>query len=221
MKKALIAGASGMVGSLISRISLASPEISEVTSLVRRMTDSEHPGLTEIIVNDFKDYSQQQESFQDIDIGFFCIGVYTGQVPDDEFKKITIDYAVAFAEALKENSPNATLCFLSGAGADRTEKSRMSFARYKGIAENQIADLGLNGFYTFKPGYIYPVEPRKEPSLTYKLMRSLFPLIRLAGKGASIKSTELAEAMVHVGLNGADHQVLENDAIVDIYLQYQ
>ena len=57
-------------------------------------------------------------------------------MPKDEFRKITVDYTVSFATALKKGSPNAVFCFLSGQGADRTEKSRMMFARDKGHAEN-------------------------------------------------------------------------------------
>ncbi len=203
-----------MIGSLVLENCLSSSAISVVTSLVRRKTVGNHPKLNEITVGDFKDFSQQKEMFKGVDIAFFCIGVYTGQVPDDEFREITIDYAVEFAKSLKDGSPNATLCFLSGAGADRTEQSRMSFAKYKGIAENQISVLGLKAFYTFRPAYIYPVEPRKEPSFGYRMMRTFYPLIKMMGENASIKSTELADAMFNVGLNGADGEILENNAII-------
>ena len=138
MKKVIITGATGMVGSLTLSQCLASSEISKVISLVRRKSDNNHPKLNEIIISNFTDYSSQADLFKNIDIAFFCIGVYTGQVPDNKFKEITVDYAVAFAEALKTNSPTSTLCLLSCAGADRTEKSRVSFAKYKGMAENRI-----------------------------------------------------------------------------------
>ncbi len=215
MKNAIIAGASGMVGHLILGHCLSAPEISQVTSLVRKSTDHKHPKLQEIVVNNFMDYSAQSDAFLHMDLAFFCIGAYTGQVPDDKFKQITVDYAIAFAKALKKYSPNTHLCFLSGAGADRTEKSKMSFARYKGMAENQISGLGLQ-FYSFRPGYIYPVTPRKEPNLMYRISRMLYPVIKLMGKNASIKSTELATAMFQIGLSGATEEILENRAILEI-----
>ena len=126
-----------------------------------------------------------------------------------------MNYAVAFAEALQVGNPKATLCLLSGAGADRKEKSRTSFAKYKGMAENQISRLGLN-FYAFRPAYIYPVTPRKEPNLMYQLSRKLYPIIRLMGSNASITSTELALAMFQVGLHGATSEVLENRSILKL-----
>ena len=216
MKRVLITGATGMVGSLVLDQCLSSSEVSHVHVLGRRPLGVNRPKLSETIVTDFSDYSRQHEAFQDIDIAFFCIGVYTGQVSDAEFAKITIDYAVAFAEAIKQHSPDATLCFLSGAGADRTGKSNMAFAKYKGVAERDISAMNLNAFYVFRPAYIYPVKKRKEPNIGYSIIRTLYPVIRLFGKNASIKSTELASGMVQAGLHGAKQEVLENRDILEL-----
>lgn len=210
MHKVLIAGGSGMVGQLILLNALRDEGVSEVVSLVRRKSDLKHEKLTEIVVSDFKSYLANEEQFKGVGIAFFCIGVYTGAVPDDKFKEITVDYAVGFAKMLQQNSSDARLCFLSGAGADRKEKSRMSFAKYKGMAENQIASMNLGGFHSFRPGYIYPVTQRSEPNFTYKITRFLYPVIRLFGKNTSIKSTELAKAMFGIGLAGYDQEILEN-----------
>ena len=217
MQKAIIAGASGMVGNLVLEHCLSSQEITKVISLVRTKTNKTHPKLEEVLIYNFSDYTAQGDLFREVSAAFFCIGAYTGQVPDDKFKEITVDYALAFAQALKANAPDATLCLLSGAGADRKEKSRMSFAKYKGMVENQISTLGLHQFYAFRPAYIYPVTPRKEPNLMYSISRTLYPLIRAFGKSGSIKSTELATAMFHAGLHGAPTEILENPSIVDLF----
>jgi uncharacterized protein YbjT (DUF2867 family) len=211
--KAIITGGTGMTGSLILAHCLKSADISEVVSLVRQPTGSTHQKLTEVVVQNFEDYSSHDSLFKGADMAFFFIGVYTGQVDDDIFRKISVNYAFQFALALKEHSPKATLCLLSGAGADRTEKSSAAFARYKGMAENQIEALKLN-FYTFRPGYIYPVTPREEPNIMYRISRALYPLIRMLGQNSSIKSTELAEAMFRVARKGADKCILENKDIL-------
>ncbi len=214
MKRVLIAGASGMTGSLILERCLSSSEVYEVISLARKRSSQTHPKLKEVIVSDFRNYEEIGSMFENIDAAFFCIGVYTGQVPASKFKEITVDYAVSFAQALKKKSPNAKLCLLSGAGADRTEKSRAAFARYKGIAENRISELGLE-FYAFRPGYIYPVSPRKEPNIMYKILRIAYPLMKLMGPDSSIRSTELAQGMFNVGLEGAELEILENKDILN------
>jgi len=202
-----------MVGSLILDSCLKSTEIKEVRSLVRKGTNKQHPKLKETVISNFADYTQHQDLFKDKDVAFFCLGVYTGQVPKEEFKIITVDYAVKFAEMLEATSPQAKLCLLSGAGADRTEKSRTLFAKFKGMAENRISELGMT-FYTFRPGYIYPVTPREEPNLMYRVSKRLYPLVKMFGNNASIKSTELAKAMYNVGMKGADKEILENRDIL-------
>ena len=202
-----------MIGNLVLTHCLNAVKITEVRSLVRKPTGLTHKKLIEIVIENFEDFSTHEDLFKDVSAAFFCLGVYTGQVPDDVFKKITVNYAVEFAQTLKKNSPQATLCLLSGAGADRTEQSKTAFARYKGMAENQIAEMNLK-FYSFRPGYIYPVEPRKEPNIAYKIIKALYPIFKLSGDKYSIKSTDLANAMFNVGLNGAAEQILENQDIL-------
>lgn len=202
-----------MIGKLVLDNCLQSDKIKEIISLVRNAAHTKPESkIKEVVIQDFENYASQVSLFQGVDIAFFCIGVYTGNAADEQFKKITVNYPVAFAKELKKYSPNATLCLLSGAGADRTEKSKASFARYKGMAENQISELGLK-FHTFRPAYIYPVTPRNEPNWMYKISRALYPIIKLFGDGASITSTELAQAMFNVGIYGADKEILENKDI--------
>lgn len=215
-KNILITGASGMIGNELLKICIASDEVASVTSLVRRKGNISSPKLTEIVVADFSDYSNFSNEFQAIDLVFFCLGVYTGAVPREEFRKITVDYPVNLAKKLIESNKNATFCLLSGQGADRSEKSSVMFAKDKGAAENQLAALGFKAFYSFRPGYIYPVEPRNEPNFSYKMMRFLYPVIQLLGKNFSVKSTKLAQTMFDVGMKGADKEVLENKDIVEI-----
>ncbi len=215
MKKVLIVGATGMIGSLVLKHCLEHPKVGSIVSISRKASQLTHAKLQEYLHDDFLNYENFANQFEHCDMAFFCIGVYTGQVTDARFKEITVDYAVAFAEQLKRSNPKARLCFLSGAGADRTEKSRTSFAKYKGMAENFLASSGLE-FYSFRPAYIYPVNPRKEPNLMYTISRLLYPVIKLFGKNASIRSTELATAMVKVGFEGAPGSFLENREILSI-----
>lgn len=215
--KVIIAGSTGMIGGLIVDRCLQSSEVTEVVSLVRSGSSRTDTKLTEVIITDFQDYSDYSAFFNTVQAGFFCIGVYTGQVPKSVFETITVDYPVAFAQALHRYSPQANLCLLSGAGADRTEKSRTAFARFKGMAENRISALGVR-LFSFRPAYIYPVEKRVEPNLMYRISRRLYPVIRMLGKSASITSFELASAMFQVGLHGADREVLENKDILDYVL---
>mgnify|MGYP000299551936 FL=1 len=149
-------------------------------------------------------------------MAIFCLGAYTGAVPDDIFRQITLDYSLAFARALHRASPQAAFCFLSGQGADQTERSRMAFARYKGAAEKALLETGFPRLHIFRPGYIYPVTPRKEPNLVYTITRFLYHLLRRLYPNIGISSEDLAAAMVHAGLYGTgenENPVLENKDI--------
>ena len=55
----------------------------------------------------------------------------------------------------------------------------MAFARYKGEAEKSLLAAGFPRVYIFRPAYIYPVEPRKEPNFSYRLLRAIYPVFRL------------------------------------------
>jgi len=149
MKKVIITGVTGMVGSLVLKYCLASEEIANVVVLSRKPVAA-HPKITQEVIRDFSEYAGAGHLFEGVDVAFFCIGAYTGQVPDDQFRKVTVDYPVEFAKVLLGKSPDACLCLLSGAGADRTEKSRMAFAKYKGMAENKLSAMGLGAFHTFR-----------------------------------------------------------------------
>jgi uncharacterized protein YbjT (DUF2867 family) len=209
----IITGSNGMIGSLILGYCLDRVDVAKVTSIVRRKSGLTHPKLVEIIHSDFLDYSSITEHFKNQDVAFYCIGVYTGQVPKDEFRKITVDYTEAFAKTLRENSAKTTFCFLSGAGADPSGKSSMMFARDKGVAENILLGLQFDQAYIFRPAYIYPVTPRKEPNFSYKLFRFLYkPLIAIYPNGG-ITSKELAKVMVKVGMDGGEKVIYENKDI--------
>ena len=117
-----------MIGQLVLSLCLERADVSKVISITRKKTGIQHPKLTEIIHHDFLQYNDLYELLQGIDICFYCIGVYTGQVPRDLFRTITVDFTKALGDALKLISPAAGFCFLSGQGADSTENSRVMFA---------------------------------------------------------------------------------------------
>jgi len=86
---------------------------------------------------------------------------------------------------------------------------------YKGIIENRLSKMGFKAFHALRPGYIYPVTPRKEPNFTYRISRFLYPLIKLFGSNSSIQSTELAASMFKIGLSGSDKEIFENKYIME------
>jgi uncharacterized protein YbjT (DUF2867 family) len=209
----VIVGATGMVGGIALRICLDDPAVSKVTVVGRRPTGFQHAKLREVSHDDFVDFAAIAQALADHHVALYCLGAYTGTVPDDEFRRVTVDFTLGFARALYAASPEAAFCFLSGQGADQTERSRMAFARYKGAAEKELLQVGFSRVHIFRPGYIYPVTPREEPNLGYRLMRVVYPIIRHVYPDIGVASDDLARAMVRAGLHGTrghDQPVLEN-----------
>src|SRR5467141_3699733 len=209
----VILGASGMVGGYALRYMLDHPTVERVTAIGRRKLCVSHPRLDEVLHQDFSDCSALARVISGQDACVFCLGTYTATVRDAELRTITVDYTIEFARVLRESSPVATFSFLSGAGADQTGRSRMAFARYKGEAEKALLAAGFPSVYIFRPAYIYPVEPRREPNFSYRLMRAIYPAFRVVFPNQVIRADDLARTMVHAVVHGtADGRtvVLEN-----------
>jgi nucleoside-diphosphate-sugar epimerase len=213
MKNVIITGPTGMVGNLVVQYCLTRKEVGNVTIITRRKTGISHDKVTEVVHSDFMDYSRISEHLKDQDVVLYCIGVYSGTVPANEFTRITVDYTRAFATEILKHSTNLTFCFLSGAGADQKEKSGMLFARTKGAAENFLLNQKFEAVYIFRPTYIYPVTPRKEPTITYQVMRVLYPVLSRIYPNIGITSKGLARVIVDVGLRGGNQSIYENSDI--------
>jgi uncharacterized protein YbjT (DUF2867 family) len=100
---------------------------------------------------------------------------------------------------------------LSGSGADQTGRSRLAFGRYKGEAEKALLAAGFSHVYIFRPAYIYPVKPRREPNFGYRLLRAIYPAFRIVFPNQVIRADDLARAMIDVAVRRtSERQVFEN-----------
>jgi uncharacterized protein YbjT (DUF2867 family) len=200
----IIVGATGMVGGYALRYALDHPTVRSVTAIGRKKLGFSHPKLKEALHRDFGDCSALAEVLSAQDAAVFCLGTYTGSVSNAELRKITVDYTVEFARVLHGSSPNAAFSFLSGSGADQTGRSRMTFARYKGEAEKALLAIGFPRVYIFRPAYVYPVEQRKEPNFSYRLLRAVYPAFRALFPNQVIPADDLGRAMVDVAVRRSE-----------------
>ena len=197
-KGLVIVGATGMVGGYALRYALDNSAVRSVTSIGRTKLGISHSKLKEVLHQNFADCSALADALLGQDAAVYCLGTYTGSVSDAELRAITADYTIEFARVLRLSSPDAAFSFLSGGGADPTGRSRIPYARYKGQAEKALLAAGFPRVYLFRPAYIYPVEPRKEPNFSYRLMRAIYPVFRALFPNQVIRADDLARAMVDV-----------------------
>jgi len=67
--------------------------------------------------------------------------------------------------------------------------------------------------YIFRPGYIYPVQTRREPNFSYRLLRAIYPAFRVLFPNQGIRADDLARTMVDLAVRGTEEGrmvVLEN-----------
>src|SRR6476659_4910813 len=223
-KRLVIVGATGMVGGYALRYALDHPAVGAATAIGRKPTGLSHPKLKAVLHQDFADCSALAGALSDQDAAVFCLGAYTGAVADAELRRITVDYTIEFARVLGGSNPNATFVFLSGGGADPTGRSRLAFARYKGEAEKALAAAGFPRVYIFRPAYIYPVEPRREPTLGYRVLRAIYPAFRVPFPNLVIRADELGQSMVNVAIPKTEEhesRIFENHDIRGLIDSFQ
>jgi uncharacterized protein YbjT (DUF2867 family) len=215
-KRLVIVGATGMVGGYALRYALDHSHVGAVTAIGRRKIGLTHPKLDEVLHPDFADCSALAAPLTGQHAAVFCLGTYTGVVMEAQLRTITVDYTVEFARVFRSGSPDAAFSFLSGSGADPTGRSRLPYARYKGEAEKALLAAGFPHVYIFRPAYIYPVERRKEPNFSYRLLRGVYPAFRVLFPNQVIRADDLARVMVDAAVQGTpqrDGPVFENSDI--------
>src|SRR6201999_2989452 len=142
--RAALWGGSGAAGGEVLRQCLAEPRLREITAFTRRPLSVEGPDrerVREVVVDDFLDLAPHRAELRNLDVVYWCLGVSQLTEPKEErYRVITRDFAVAAAEALREESPQATFHFLSGLGAARNGVTPVMWGRVKGEAEQALMD---------------------------------------------------------------------------------
>jgi uncharacterized protein YbjT (DUF2867 family) len=208
--KIILTGATGVAGSEALRQCLVDPGVEQVAVVTRRPTGVAHAKLTEIALADFLDYGPLLSKLSGHDACLWCLGISQNRVTREEYERITFDYTLAGARAMASVNPRFTFCFLSGAGADSAEKSRVLFARVKGRTENALFALASPVTYSFRPGFIQPDVPTR---IEDRLGALVAPLARLVSRQFSVRTDALARAMIHVARHGAPTRILDNAQI--------
>ena len=194
----IVTGATGMVGSEVVRQAIADNSITSITAVVRRPLDTEHPKLITVIQKYFSDYSNLTDVFKNNDACIWCLGISQNLVSKGEYIKITYDYTIAFAKAMLNVNDAMSFLFLSGEGADNTEKTKVLFGKIKGRTENALKQMPFKKLYIARPGAIIPAHKQKNLPFIMKLQYSLVRIFKWIKPSMVIKSDELAKVLIHI-----------------------
>jgi hypothetical protein len=214
--KAIITGATGMVGEGVLKESLIHPDVEKVLVITRKPCGVTHPKLTEIIHSDFFVLTTVAEKLKDYNACFFCLGVSSVGIKEDEYYSLTYTLTMHMAEILSKQNKEMTFCYVSGAGTDSSERGRMSWARVKGKTENDLMRLPFKKVYAFRPGFMLPSRDARNVHGYYAVFRLLYPVLRSVFPKFVSTLKEVGLAMINSVTKGYDKPVLEVKDIVEL-----
>ncbi len=207
-------GATGMVGQGVLRECLLDPEVRSVLSVGRSATRRQHEKLREIVHQDLLDYSAIESQLAGFDACFFCLGVTSVGMSEENYRKITYGITLAAAATLAKLNPGMTFIYVSGMGTDSTERGRTMWARVKGQTENALLRLPFKAVFLFRPGFIVPRHGVRSKTRLYQafytVLGPLLPwLLKLAPKYGT-STEQVGRAMLKLAKCGGPKAVCEN-----------
>jgi len=212
--KAIITGATGMVGEGVLHECLLSPEVEAVLVINRKSCGVIHPKLKEIIHADFFDLSVIEDQLTGYNACYFCLGVSSIGMKEPEYYKLTYTLTLNVAQTLSKLNSDMTFCYVSGGGTDSTEKGKSMWARVKGKTENDLMKLPFKQVFAFRPGYMQPTKGLKNVLPYYKYFTWMYPFFHAVFPKFVCTLAEVGQAMINVTRFGYDKQVLEVKDIV-------
>jgi uncharacterized protein YbjT (DUF2867 family) len=215
--KAILFGATGMVGQGVLRECLLDPDVESVLTVGRTPTSQKHEKLRELVHANLLDYSAIEGELSGHDACFFCLGVTSAGTSAQEYERITYGIPVAAAQTLVKLNPGMTFVYVSGSGADSSEKGRTMWARIKGKAENALLAMPFQATYVFRPAFIQPLHGIRSRTKLYNTMYAflgpLYPVVKAIAPGYATTTEQLGRAMIAVARKGFAKRILESQDI--------
>jgi len=209
----IVTGATGMVGSELVRQAIKDKQIESITAIARSSLPVQHPKLKTVIHQNFLDYTGLETEFRNNDACLWCLGISQTQVSKEQYYNITHNFTVAAANAMLKANPSIIFVFLSGDGADSTEKSRIRFAWVKGKTENELRKMPFKKLVIARPGGIKPIDKSRHTTFYKKIELAAIGLMEWLRPSSVITADHLPRVMLYLAKNPTDRIVFENDLL--------
>jgi uncharacterized protein YbjT (DUF2867 family) len=209
----LLFGATGMVGQGVLRACLTASDVDLVQTVGRTATGIRDGKLREIIHPDLFDEAAMGDRLACFDACFFCLGVSSSEMNEEEYVRLTFDLTTSVAETLAKLNPAMTFVCVSGSGTDSSEKGPSMWARVKGRTENALLRMPFRQAYMFRPGLIVPLNGIQSKTKSYRtfysVLKPLLPVSRALFPSQVLTTEEIGQAMLIAARSGAPKHVLE------------
>ncbi|MBD2766658.1 NAD-dependent epimerase/dehydratase family protein [Hymenobacter sp. BT664] len=214
--KAIITGATGMLGEGVLLECLRDADVESVLLLSRQPSGYAHPKLRELLHADFQHLQAVESQLAGYNACFYCAGVSAVGRSPAEYERITFDTTLAVAQTLLRLNPDLAFIYVTGAGTDSSEQGRSHWARTKGRTENALLRLPFRQAYMFRPGFVRATPGQRNVLKLYKYVSWLYPLFRRLGSNYVSTMAELGQAMLNAVRGGYPKRVLEVPDIVTL-----
>jgi len=206
-------GATGMVGQGALRECLLDPGVHRVLAVGRAATGQRHEKLREVVVPDVADLAAVEGELVGFDACLFCLGVTSAGMSEAEYTRLTVDLTLAVARTLLRLNPGMAFVFVSGTGADSSERGRVMWARVKGKAENALLGMGFKAVYVVRPAAIIPLHGITSRTRWIRtattVLKPVFPALKALFPNHVTTTEQLGRAMLKVAREGFGKTVIE------------
>ncbi len=197
--RAVLIGATGLIGSHLLELLLEDGYFDQVRILVRRPMERVHPKLEICLVN-FSDPGSLRRALQNSDVIFCTIGTTQKKVKGDRDAYRKVDYDIAVdAARLGKQSGCKHFVLVSAVGAN--DRSRNFYLKLKGEIEQAVTNTGIRSVHIMRPSVL--LGNRKEFRLGEKLATWLMPVISflLPRRMRPVRAYDVARAMISASKN--------------------
>ena len=207
--RAIITGATGMVGEGVLYECLQNSKVEAVLVINRKPCGYSHPKLKEIIHSDFFDFSGIENQLTGYNACYFCLGISSVGVAKDVYYKMTYTLTMHVAETLSKLNNDMTFCYVSGTGTNSSEQGGINWAIVKGKTENDLMKLPFKQVFNFRPGIIKPTKGLKNTQKAYKFFMWLFPILKVINKNSFVTLEEIGLVMINTANYINERKVVE------------
>lgn len=212
-RRALLVGATGLVGSRLLKQLAESADYGSIATLGRRAPMLQHPKITHHVFNFSGDWDRGVVPAADV--LFCCLGTTIKKAgTESAFRALDLELVVSIAEAAAGNG-TATYIVVSSVGAD--PDSGNFYLGMKGEMEQAVSKLGFERVGILRPSYLLGAREEFRPAerLGQYAARLIGPVLK--GKLAryrAVNADTVAAAMIGFDLSGvAGVRILEGDEI--------
>lgn len=199
MKKAVLFGANGFIGSFLLKDLLNSEDYEVITVVVRKKLSLHHPKL-KVLIGDYHSLPSLKDDILADEI-FIALGTTKRKTPDlKAYYEVDHDYPILAAKIAQEQGAKAAF-LVTAVGA--SPKSGVFYLKTKGEVERDLIALGFERTYIFRPSMLMGKRAENRPLERFLMAIWWFIGPLLVGKGLEKYRGIAGEAVAHAMLKAA------------------